>query len=303
MFLPAKLSRLPVSKIARFTAVVAIAMAAGHLAQSLAAHKPAALPKVAVADEKPTHIVQLSSGGESDMPLVRINPEPHLLALERPSMVACNVDLSLTARPLAMIAVELSAPCRKGERIVLRQAALAFTDRVGVDGKTRVTLPSLTTDGTVTVLFGDGAKVEDALVMPEAVSLRRFAVQWQGTEAFGLHGIAEGADFDQPGDISSRNLGNDHSGILTVLGDATVQNPLLAEVYTYPVDATIKPQIVLEAAVLPATCGHDLVGEVLTSQSGQVHATELTLAMPDCSGIGDFLVLKNLASDVKVAAN
>ncbi len=301
MSLLAKFAQLPTQRIARFAAVVAVAMAAGHLAQTLAARKPVAVAMAETAT-LPIHIVQLSSDGAPDPVVARIDPEPHLLALERRRLKSdCPVGLTLSALPSAMISVMLTAPCRQGERVVLRQARLAVTDQIGADGSLTVVLPALTVDGTVAVLFADGTGVDQALAMPEAASLRRFGVQWQGADAFLLHAIADGSDFEQPGDVWKRNPGTAQTGFLTALGNPAVANPLLAKIYTHPRGAM--PQIVLEAAVLPETCGHDLLGEVLTAEGGQVQAVDLTLAMPDCSGIGDFLVLKNLASDVKVAAN
>ena len=303
MILRAKLAQLPVTRIARVVAIVAIAMAAGHLAQALAQRKPAPVVVAAL----PTHIVQLSSGGASDGIAVPVNPEPHLLALEAPSLLpACVVDLALRALPSAMIAVDLTAPCHAGERIVIHHAGLAVTAKVAPDGKVNAKLPAMTSDGAVAVLFADGARVDQAVAVPEAASLRRFGVQWQDAGAFVLHAFENGADFDQPGDITARNpggVGLVSGGFLTVLGDSDVENALLAEVYTFPAVAVQEPRIVVEAAVLAQTCGQDLLGEVLTSQSGRVTVTDLTVAMPDCTAVGDFLVLNNLASDMKIAAN
>ena len=298
MTLRTKIALLPLHGIARFAAVGAIAVAAGHLAQTLAAREP--VPVVA-AVTVPTHIVQLSSEGAPEPVVGRIDPEPHLVALETTGQIACPVDLTLSALPDAMILVTLSAPCRQGQRVVLRQSNLAVTERIGADGWLTVTLPALTVEGGVAVLFADGSRVQQGLMVPEAASLRRFGVQWQGADAFALHAIAQDSDFDTPGDIWQPNPGTAQTGFMTVLGNPQVENPLLAQIYTYPPLAV--PQIVLEAAVLPETCGQDLLGEVLTAEGGQVKAVDLTLAMPDCSGIGDYLVLKNLASDVKVAAN
>ena len=291
------LQNLPMTRLARFVAVLAVAVAAGHLAQTLAAQKGGVTP-LAIADVVPTHIVQMSSGGQQDAALPRPDPKPHRLAQER-AAPACPVNLALVALPQAMLWVSLTAPCHYGERIVLHQAGLVITGRVGANYT--LTLPAFTADGTVAVLFADGTRVEQALPMPEVTSLRRFGVQWQGADAFVLHGMENGADFGQPGDVSAKNPAG--AGFMTVVGDATVENPLLAQVYTYPVDTGVTPAIVLVAAVMPGTCGHDLLGEVLTSQGGQVQRTDLTLAMPDCAGVGDFLVLKNLASDMKIAAN
>ena len=91
-------------------------------------------------------------------------------------------------------------------------------------------------------------------------------------------------------------------GFLTLLGDSTTENPMLAEVYTFPADANAKPDVVIEAAVTDSTCGREMLGETLSSLGGKVQVTDLTLAMPDCDAVGDYLVLKNLVPDLNIAS-
>lgn len=297
MSLRITLQNLPARRLIRLAAVLAVAVAAGHLAQTLAAHKGGGMA-FAQADVVPTHIVQLSSEEQQNAAIVVV-PKP---ALQTTSVApVCPVTLTLGVLPRAMLSLALTAPCHDGQRVVLHQAGLAITGRIAADGTLALRLPVFTADGAVAVQFADGSRVEQALPVPEAARYRRFGVQWQGADGFRLHGLESGADFGQPGDVWAKSSVG--AGSLTVLGDATVENPLLAQVYTYPAEPGIKPEIVLEAAVLAETCGHDLLGDVLTSEGGQVQSTDLTVAMPDCSGVGDFLVLKNLASDVKIAAN
>ncbi len=324
----AKLPSLPIPRIARFLAVVAIALAAGHLVQSIAQGRP---PATKMASSKvPVDIVQLSAsnGPEADVaPVIRavvVEPvAPIVLAdaapmtemqpvLTQPDVAApavaeaCTMDLDLQSLPAGMISATLIAPCHKSERIVLRHDGLAVTGKLDDEGRLTMTTPALTVDGRIEVLFGDGTKTHAAVPMPEVANLNRFGVQWQGDEAFLVHGLINGAEFGQIGDISAQNLGvttDASAGFLSVLGDASVDNPLLAQIYTYPTDATIRADVVLEAAVTPQTCGHDLLGEAMASSGGKTAFTDLTLAMPDCSGVGDFLVLKNLASDMKIATN
>ncbi len=318
----AKLPALNVRRLARFLAVVAIAMAAGHLAQTLAAHKPA--PHVA-AIAKPTDIVQLSSSG-SDRPAASLPrsvdpmsfietvstaatnlPTPFEPAVA--TVAPCTDSLALQAQPAGLISVQLSASCHELERVVLHHAGLAVTGKVGTDGTLTMVVPALTAAGTVDILFADGSRVSQSVAVPEAATLRRFGVQWQGTDAFVVHGFENGADYGQTGDITLRNPGvpTDDAlgagGFLTTLGDGTVDNPLLAQVYTYPANPALHSDVVVEAAVTNATCGHDLLGQAITAANDHSNVTDLTLAMPDCSGVGDFLVLKNLASDLKIAAN
>ncbi|MEI6099838.1 MAG: hypothetical protein WCS20_16405 [Alphaproteobacteria bacterium] len=70
-----------------------------------------------------------------------------------------------------------------------------------------------------------------------------------------------------------------------------------------PADSEQQSETGLVTAVLAVTCGRDLLGDTLMAVAGQVKTTVVTPAMPDCSAIGDVLVLNNLASDMKIAAN
>lgn len=306
MVLNMKLPPLPLRRIARFIAVLAIAIAAGHLAQTLAARKPSSQAQAAL--KVPVGIVQLSAGAIDSGPVVPLAMprRPHSvdpLPIAASATPVCATQLTLQAEAGAMIGLSLQAPCHGAEQVVLRHAGLAVTLKTGADGSLATALPALTGSAVVEVMFGDGTKVQGVVAVPELATLRRFGVQWQGGDAFAVHGFQNGADFGQPGDISAGNIGAVGAGFLTVLGDSAEENPLLAQIYTYPANPAITADVVIEAEVTAASCGHDLLAETLASANGQVAMTDLTLAMPDCSGIGDFLVLKNLASDVKIAAN
>jgi hypothetical protein len=233
----------------------------------------------------------------ADSDLVPV-PQPPVIAAQD-----CAVDLALDAQPAGMIGLTLLAPCNANERVVLRHAGLAVSERLDAQGALTLALPALVTAAKVEIMFADGDTIDGALVMPEAATLRRFGVQWQGPEAFVVHGFENGADYGEPGDISPVNLGRPEGGQLVVLGDATVDLPLLAQIYTFPATSGQTAEVVIEASVTDATCARELLGETIASGSDRVEITELTLAMPECSGVGDFLVLKNLASDMKIAAN
>lgn len=315
MTMLSKFPTIPVPRLARFLAVIAIAMAAGQLVQTLAARKPVA-GAVAMSDT-PQEIVQLSASNvipEERAPLsakpegifavagtkteLEPTPLPQVAALPD-----CQIDLALDAEPAAMIGVTLLAPCNANERVVLRHAGLAVTAKLGADGRLLLSMPALVTAARVEVMFANGETIDGALELPEAAALRRFGIQWQGPEAFVVNGFENGADFGEPGHVSPAQLGRPEAGQLVLLGDSTVDLPLLAQIYTFPAARGQSAEVIIEAAVTEATCGRELLGETIASGANQVKITELTLAMPECSGIGDFLVLKNLASDMKIAAN
>ncbi len=301
---------LPLRRLARVFALVAIAMAAGHLIQTLAARKSVAV--ASAVQNLPSNIVPLSAGTK-DAPVVvfvrPVAPVDHFSAgttmdrIRGTMAPVCKDVLALEARAGGMIGIYLTTGCRAAERVVLRHAGLAVTVRVGGDGRLQTGLPALAVSEPVEVLFQDGTRIAALVEVPEVANLRRFGVQWQGAAAFSVQGFEDGSDFGQPGVITAANPGTAETGVLTALGDATLENPLLAQIYTYPADPARTTTVVVEAAVTAQTCGHDLLGEVISSAEGRADAVDLTLAMPDCSGIGDFLLLKNLDAGLKIAAN
>ncbi len=318
MTIAENLPPLPLRRLARILAVMAIAMAAGHLVQTLADRKPAALAQAvpSFAPKLPTDIVQLSANSTTVSTYVapapvlassiEVQPDVTVAVAPTPTptlAASCPLDLALDAQPAAMMGIIVLAPCNAGERIVLRHAGLAVTAKLDADGALTTAMPALRSDARVEVMFADGNTIDGMLDLPEAAGLRRFGVQWQGGDAFVVHGLQDGADYNQSGDISPTNPGRPGQGLLTLLGDSTVEVPLLAQVYTFPDDLAIAGEVVIEALVTDATCGHDLIAETIASTANRVEITDLTLAMPDCSGVGDFLVLKNLGADMKIAAN
>ncbi len=325
---------------ARGIAVLAVALGAGHLVQTMAS-KPA-VPKDQQAStapmEKPKNVVPLAAGPEAVRtdPVVT-PPKPEVAALapaepapeapatpaplppvaEAPALpqepaaektaTSCDITLDLMPEASAMIGVTLLAPCHPDERVTLRHAGLVVTGQTTAGGALFSGLPALDSAGKVQVTFADGAEVEATVVVPDLAGYRRFGVQWQGDDAFQIHGFEGGANYGQPGDINAVNPGRPMAdaarkgGFLTLLGDPASANPLLAEIYTFPADRAARVQVVVEAAVTEKTCGRELLGETLESNGGVVRSSDLTLSMPECDAIGDYLVLKNLASDMNIA--
>jgi hypothetical protein len=320
-------------RLALIFATVGIALGAGQVVQN-GANGPA--PR-ADATPKPTQITQVSAGPEKTPAVVQpavvqaaiVAPIPAIpKAVEKPIVVAavtdpvatpapampapvakaCPVSLDLLAQPNAMIGLTLLAPCAPDTRVVLHHAGLTVTGKTSVTGALFVTLPALETQADVSATLAGTAPVSATVAIPDLAALRRFGVQWQGNDAFQVHALEGGSTYDGPGHVSALDphqpkVGQSPvGGYLTLLGDDGVMMPMQAEVYTFP--ATGAVDVVVEAEVTQTTCGRDLLGETLTSAGGKVVVTDLTLATPDCTAIGDILVLKNLVPDLTmVAAN
>ncbi len=332
----------------RAGAVLAVALAAGHLVQTMNAGKTAEAPV------KPKQIEQVSAGAETappaepavlpatasltgvpaaaaeatpavpEAPVLAalpdtdpVLPEPKLpktAALEdsfpkplptpaSPTATKdCAVDLSLTAAPQAMMSVKLSAPCRAGERVVLRHAGLAVAEAIPATGTLEIDLPALNARGEVSALFADAEVARGAVAVPDVAKVQRFAVQWMADDAFQLHAMENGAEYGQPGHVSAEMPVSPNGGYIVALGNPTLDLPMMAQVYTWPADSAIKADVVIESAVTETTCGRELLGETIAVQAGTVTVKDLTLAMPDCDAVGDILVLKNPGQDVTLAA-
>ncbi len=357
-------------KVIRGVAVLAVALAAGHLVQNMGnspAPKPVASAELTV---KPVKVETVAAGPEmapsgtapvsqpaalppapatasTVAPLIIASPpvvaptlapneadastttaaetapEPALPELVLPAGLTasdatapmqaatadpCATTLDLMTEANAMIGITLLAPCHPNQRVVLRQGGLAVTAQTTSTGAIFTALPAFETDAQVEAAFADGTKVSGSIAVPELATLRRFGVQWQADDAFQVHAFENGAGYDGPGHVSAANPHRPGAGLqakggfLSLLGDASTDNPLLAEVYTFPADPAAKPEVVVEAAVTDKTCGRELLAETLTSTGGSVFVTDLTLAMPDCDALGDYLVLKNLFLDLNMAS-
>jgi hypothetical protein len=264
-------------------------------------------PKLALQPPLVSPQVALPKATEHQVFQPILTPEAVLeKALAGPS---CPASLDLSVAENAMIAVTLVATCHPDERVVLKHAGLVVTAKTTFTGAVFTDLPALTQQAIVEVTFKDGSSLKASLDVPEVARLRRFAVQWSDEDAFQLHGLENGADFDTLGDISGATPNTPPAGapatagFLSVLGDSTTAFPLLAEVYTYPANPADQPNIVVESAVTAATCGRELLAETLFSAGGKVVKDDLTAAMPACDAIGDYLVLNNLVPDMKVASS
>jgi hypothetical protein len=323
-------------RLSLVVAIMSVALGSGHLVQNVLNKHVTTLAK---ADLQPMDITLVAAGPAVPLP----KPQPAVQKMAVPSFAAtptdettnlfalpdepilqaefdaaaprkpvlaqqCPVSLDLLVEPSAMIGLTLLAPCQPNARVVLLHAGLAVTGKTSGTGTLFASLPAFDSDAEVSVRFADGQVVTATVAVPEAASLRRFGVQWQGDDAFQLNAFENGAAYGEIGHVSAadpqRPLAGKAQigGFLSVLGDDGVAQPMLAEVYTYPAASDASVRIVIEAAITKGTCAREILGETLADVGGDVTITDLTLAMPDCSAVGDILVLKNLDPDLKIAS-
>ena len=238
---------------------------------------------------------------EASAPTTPIRP------LEAEAAPDCPVTLTLTRAGRAMLDVALAAPCHAGERVVLRHGGLAITARVSDAGRVLMTLPGMEAEGRVSIRFPDGTEALAEADLPDLPIYQRYAIQWMDRDTFQLNAFEGGALWGEEGHVSATNPQRlvpgvpPRGGYMTLLGDDTVDLPMLAEVYTYPLNPNLAVDMTVEVVMTPETCNRDLLGELVLSIAGDSIATDLTLATPGCDAIGDVLVLNNPHQDLKLA--
>jgi hypothetical protein len=292
-------------RLVRVATVIGIALGAGHVAQQ--GNPGTVRISSAVQGAAPVDIVQLAASAEPA--IARLDPAPGVAdalilpqpisapAIAGPALLAtpdrgervaardCTPHLAIAARPDAMIDLLLMAPCRADERVVLRHAGLAVTYRTNAAGALFASIPALMAGADVSILFAGGETAVAMPDLPEAGMPQRFGVQWLGAQMLSV-GTAEDVGLPDVAPIR--------------LGDATVDAPMLAEIYTYPADGRDVP-VTIRAGVTAESCGREILGETLHVARGTVQVADLSVTMPGCDATGDYLVLKNLVPDLKLA--
>jgi hypothetical protein len=227
--------------------------------------------------------------------------------------LACGPMLTASAEPAAMIGVTLTAPCRGGQQFNLRQGDLVFTARMSGLGTYTADIPALDQDVALVVSFPDGEKVSADVSVADADTVDRVVLLSQGQTGLQIHALEFGADYDQAGHVWAGNPRDTDGaeraggGFITELGDDTITDANLAEVYTFPANTRDRDGVVrlsIETEVTAYNCGKEISGQTMQKNGvSEAKPVTLTLDMPDCDAIGEFLVLKNLLRDLKIASN
>jgi hypothetical protein len=93
---------------------------------------------------------------------------------------------------------------------------------------------------------------------------------------------------------------------LLQLGDASLPSAPLLRIYSHALpNLRAKGEIApsLQAEVHPETCDRSVEVHILSARNGGLRLRELSLEIPDCNAVGDFLVLNNPVESLKLSRN
>ncbi len=237
-------------------------------------------------------------------------PDP----VEPEAVIVPVCDMVAHARPVAaaMVNVTLEAACLPNERLTIHHNGMIFTQVTSGTGQLDITVPALSEDAVFIMAFSNGEGAVAQTAVEDLNDFNRVVVQWKGHSGFEIHAREFGAAYGEaghiwqgaPGSVADAITGQ--GGFISRQGDMTSADPLLAEVYSFPTSAANRAGDValsVEAQVNTANCGLEIEAQTMqVSSAGAIKTKNLTMSVPDCDAIGDFLVLNNLLQDLKVAA-
>lgn len=236
-------------------------------------------------------------------------PQPVLQAA--PTDIDCDPRLSAVSGDAAMIDLDVVAPCHMNARVTLHHEGMMFTIQTDARGMAQVQMPALSSKSVVVAAFADGAGAVADVDAPSLNFFDRVVLQWQGNTGLQIHAFEDGATYNQAGHVWSGqpnrivNAASGNGGFVKQLGDPFVDNPLLAEVYTFPSGLALdvdSVEMTVEAEVTRQNCERSVSAQTL--QYGPdfgLTIKDLTFAIPSCQAIGEFLILNNLLEPVLIA--
>lgn len=204
---------------------------------------------------------------------------------------ACTPSLSLAPEAAAMVGMTLEAPCQSNSRVTIHHNGMMFTEMTDENGHLQLRIPALSQEAVFILSFPEGDSLVAKTRIRELAQYDRIVVQWTGKT--GLH-------VEDPNGFTATG------GFVTRLGANDLENARIAHIFTHRVD---RPEgegsaLHLHAEVTETNCGQQIHAQSLNLIGGArpvVH--DIQVSFPDCQQIGDFLVLKNLLNDRKIAGN
>ncbi len=256
---------------------------------------------------------------------VELLQEPVLLAVaddipvgilpteERPPRLGCALDMSAEPAAGALIDVRLTAPCRAGDTVMFMHENLMFHMLLPQHGALKVLIPALDEAAEVSASFANGDTAQATTVVDSLAFYDRVVISWMGQGGAELHAREFGAAYGEAGHVWREHprdvgaLAGGEGGFLVSLGNSDLSVAGQAEVYTFPTGISSQigdVKVSVEAEVTAANCGKLLKVQSRALLQGRVDDQhDLELQMPDCSAVGEFLVLKNLVEDLTIAQN
>ena len=228
------------------------------------------------------------------------------------SGLVCVPDLNAEVIDAAMVSLVLDAPCSANSVATIHHQGMIFSTFVDETGLATIEVPALADNAVFIAELPGGSGAAAIVTVPDLANYDRAVLQWQGETGLQIHALEFGAAYEEDGHVwsaSSRSPEaaiNGEGGFLVSLGADGVDNAYYAEVYTFPsgmLAGSGEVEISVEAEILPTTCGREISAQTIQLAPGSVpYALDLTMTLPGCEAVGEFLVLKNMLESLTLAS-
>ncbi|WP_155886704.1 hypothetical protein [Actibacterium atlanticum] len=220
----------------------------------------------------------------------------------------CETSFRAKAMDDAMVKLSLRATCHSNEVVEFSQDRLRFSYLLPETGEMELMVPALSDLSVFVAEMRNGDVLTAPVQVPDASLFERVALQWRGETGLQLHAFEYGAAYGELGHVwAQAPQSGDQGGFLTRIGTALPLGGWQAEVYSFPQKTDTVPGAVrlnVEAEVTQSNCNRQILGETLqVDAAGQMQAVELSMSVPACDAVGEYLVLKNILRDMKIAQN
>ncbi len=225
--------------------------------------------------------------------------------------LACGAVLSAVPVEAGMVEISVKAPCKPEQFFQIRQGDMLFSDMTSALGHFETRVPALQAHVVIDLMFEDGDILNTQVSVPEADQFDRVVLQWEGDSGLQIHALEFGADYGDKGHVSAASPRDPSvamravGGFLSELGARDLQYTQRAEVYSFPSGRMGRNGLVrlsVEAEVTAQNCGKTVEAQSMQITAGVGSSpVDISLTMPECAAVGDFLVLKNLLRDLKIA--
>lgn len=220
--------------------------------------------------------------------------------------LGCEITAKAVPAPLATVDLTVTAPCNGGQRVRVHHAGMTFSETTSAAGRLKVTIPAMSENAVFVIEFDNGKGAVATTQVSGMSDVDRVAVQWSGDNGFQVHAREFGAAYGSDGHVWAGSESSRNGGSFTRLGTVSALEGNVVEIYTFPTGAATRSgsvALTVEAEVTPTNCGRDISAQSIELRRDfSLRTQELVLSMPDCSAVGDFLVLNNLVDDLKIAA-
>jgi len=278
----------------------------------------APLPVTASAVSLPPS-AQIVQEQETPVQLANLDPEiapqieePLVQPVATTEVMDCVPEMAGVAGAGSTVKIAVTAPCHLNTAFTVHHSGMMFSAMTNEDGRATLAVPALAEVAVVIAAFENGDGAVATAVIPDFADYDRAVLQWEGDAAVILSAYENGADFGDDGHIFAGNPGDTarlstaEGGYLVRLGDSSIENAKMVEVYTFPsgMNGVISDvMLTAEVEITASNCGQEVNAQsIQVTPTGATSAIDLTLTMPECDALGDILILQNMFQDLTLAA-